>query len=70
MTHEDRRVNLANLEGMIAGYEIILAHLLAKAGPEVLAEIRRELPDISAACTQDTVQRVLLQAETARASEA
>lgn len=69
MENDDGRVNVAKLPGMIAGYEIILAHLLARAGPEVIAGLRRELPDIGASTTQDTIQRVLLQAETGRVSE-
>jgi hypothetical protein len=64
-----RDVNTNKLEAMIGAYEIILAHLLAHAGSEVIAEIRRELPDVAASATQDTIQRVLLQAETGRGLE-
>lgn len=69
MDNDDGRVNVTKLPGMIAGYEIILAHLLARAGPDVIAGLRRELPDIGAPTTQDTISRVLLQAETGRRPE-
>jgi hypothetical protein len=62
-------MNIDKLEGMLAAYEIVLAHLLHEAGPAATDALQRTLPDIPKMCTQETIERILIAAEVVAAPD-
>ena len=56
-------INVKKLEAMLAGYEIVLAHLCADRGVELMNTIRREIPQVPVSATQDTLERIMVAAD-------